>query len=79
MTATSAGSTTPARRWLFPWAAGYQRAWLSRDMVAGIALGVVMIPQGMAYAELAGLPPSRGCTPPSSAWWLTPLSALHLT
>lgn len=60
MTTTSAGSTTPARRWLFPWAAGYQRAWLSRDIVAGIALGVVMIPQGMAYAELAGLPAVTG-------------------
>ncbi len=43
-----------------PWAAGYQRAWLSRDIVAGIALGVVMIPQGMAYAELAGLPAVTG-------------------
>ncbi len=29
-------------------------------MVAGIALGVVMVPQGMAYATLAGLPPEVG-------------------
>lgn len=60
MTATPTGSTTTAKRWLLPWAAGYQRAWLSRDIVAGIALGVVMIPQGMAYAELAGLPAVTG-------------------
>lgn len=48
------------RRWLLPWTAGFQRGWIGRDLVAGIALGVVMIPQGMAYAELAGMPPVTG-------------------
>jgi high affinity sulfate transporter 1 len=43
-----------------PWRAGFQRAWIPRDVVAGIALGVVMVPQGMAYATLAGLPPEVG-------------------
>jgi high affinity sulfate transporter 1 len=48
------------RRWLLPWMAGFQRGWLGRDVVAGVALGVVMIPQGMAYAELAGVPAVAG-------------------
>ena len=48
------------RRWLLPWTAGFQPAWIGRDLVAGIALGVVMIPQGMAYAELAGMPVVTG-------------------
>ena len=48
------------KRRLLPWTAGFQRSWLSRDLVAGVALGVVMIPQGMAYAELAGVPAVAG-------------------
>ena len=38
----------------------YQKAWLGRDAVAGIVLCTLLIPQGMAYAELAGLPPITG-------------------
>jgi high affinity sulfate transporter 1 len=38
----------------------YQRAWLSHDLVAGFVLTALLIPQGMAYAELAGLPPVTG-------------------
>ncbi len=38
----------------------YERTWLSRDLVAGIVLVTLLVPQGMAYAELAGLPPITG-------------------
>ena len=38
----------------------YQRGWLARDVVAGIVLSTLLVPQGMAYAELAGLPPITG-------------------
>lgn len=38
----------------------YQRGWLPRDLVAGIVLSTLLVPQGMAYAELAGLPPITG-------------------
>src|SRR6266436_967815 len=38
----------------------YQRAWLTRDLVAGVVLTTLLVPQGMAYAELAGLPPITG-------------------
>src|ERR1700752_3914728 len=38
----------------------YQRKWLGKDVVAGIVLSTLLVPQGMAYAELAGLPPITG-------------------
>ncbi len=41
-------------------AATYDRSWLPRDVVAGIVLATLLVPQGMAYAELAGLPAING-------------------
>jgi high affinity sulfate transporter 1 len=38
----------------------YRREWLGKDVVAGIVLTTLLVPQGMAYAELAGLPPITG-------------------
>lgn len=38
----------------------YRWAWLSKDVVAGLVLTALLVPQGMAYAELAGLPPITG-------------------
>ena len=38
----------------------YQAPWLRRDLVAGIVLTTLLVPQGMAYAQLAGLPPITG-------------------
>ena len=38
----------------------YQRKWLPRDIVAGLVLSALLVPQGMAYADLAGLPPVTG-------------------
>ena len=38
----------------------YRRRWLPKDLVAGIVLTTLLVPQGMAYAELAGLPPITG-------------------
>ena len=38
----------------------YNRAWLAKDIVAGIVLCALLVPQGMAYAELAGLPAITG-------------------
>src|SRR3954469_4642181 len=40
--------------------AGYHRAWLVKDVIAGVVLTTLLVPQGMAYAELAGLPPITG-------------------
>jgi high affinity sulfate transporter 1 len=38
----------------------YQPAWLRYDLVAGVVLAAILVPQGMAYAELAGLPAVTG-------------------
>ncbi len=38
----------------------YQRRWLRSDVVAGLVLAAILVPQGMAYAQLAGLPPVTG-------------------
>ena len=38
----------------------YRRGWLAKDVVAGVVLTTLLVPQGMAYAELAGLPPITG-------------------
>lgn len=48
--------------WLPPvrWLGGYQRAWLSGDIVAGVTLAAYAIPVSLAYATLAGLPPQVG-------------------
>lgn len=41
-------------------ASSYRREWLGKDLVAGIVLTTLLVPQGMAYAELAGLPAITG-------------------
>jgi SulP family sulfate permease len=42
------------------WLRGYHRIDLRRDLLAGGIVAVMLIPQGMAYAMLAGLPPVYG-------------------
>ncbi len=39
---------------------GYQRAWLRSDLLAGITVAAYLVPQVMAYATIAGLPPVAG-------------------
>ena len=38
----------------------YQRAALPGDLTAGVIVAIMLVPQGMAYAVLAGLPPQTG-------------------
>ena len=42
------------------WLPRYERAWLTRDAVAGVTLAAYAIPVSLAYATLAGLPPEYG-------------------
>ncbi|AOG22212.1 SulP family inorganic anion transporter [Acidovorax sp. RAC01] len=42
------------------WLRGYRRSLLAGDMVAGAIVTVMLIPQSLAYALLAGLPPQMG-------------------
>ncbi len=59
-------ATNPLPRGLEKWVPGvrsvrtYQRGWLRRGLVAAVVLSALLVPQGMAYAELAGLPAITG-------------------
>ena len=57
---TPVGHPVSLRGWVLPSLAGYQGRWASRDIVAGLVLSALLVPQGMAYAELAGMPPVTG-------------------
>lgn len=46
----------PALEWL----PTYRSDWLKQDLFAGLTVGVMLVPQGMAYALLAGMPPIYG-------------------
>ena len=48
------------------WACHYPRPLLRGDLVAGLTVAVMLIPQGMAYANLAGMPPVTGLTQPGA-------------
>lgn len=56
------GANHGLRRYLpfLGWLLHYRRADLPNDLVAGIVTAIMLIPQSMAYAQLAGLPPQVG-------------------
>ena len=59
---------TPALSWhrlipslpILEWGRGYDRDTLTSDLMAALIVTVMLIPQGLAYALLAGLPPEVG-------------------
>jgi MFS superfamily sulfate permease-like transporter len=55
-----AARSSDGRRFLPGWLGGYHRAWLVPDVVAGLIVGSVLVPQTVAHAQIAGLPPSAG-------------------
>ncbi|MEH0449202.1 sulfate permease [Streptomyces sp. B21-102] len=50
---------------------GYRRAWLAGDLLAGVTVAAYLVPQVMAYAGVAGLPPVAGL------WAILPALALY--
>lgn len=42
------------------WIRTYDRSLLFGDLIAGITVGIMLVPQGMAYAMIAGMPPIYG-------------------
>ena len=46
----------PVRHWL----PQYERRWLRPDLIAAAAVWAVLVPEGIAYASLAGMPPATG-------------------
>jgi high affinity sulfate transporter 1 len=56
-------TATTARPHLAPiagWLPAYQRAWAMTDILAGLAIWAVMVPEGMAYAGIVGVPAIMG-------------------
>ncbi|WP_340383963.1 sulfate permease [Streptomyces sp. SS7] len=51
--------------------AGYRRAWLRGDLLAGVTVAAYLVPQVMAYAGVAGLPPVAGL------WAILPALGLY--
>ena len=49
-------ANVPATTWL----RHYERGWLGKDLLGGLAAGAVVIPQAMAYATIADLPVEVG-------------------
>jgi SulP family sulfate permease len=42
---------------ILSWLPDYQGRWLRADLIAGLTIMALLVPEGMAYAELAGVPP----------------------
>jgi high affinity sulfate transporter 1 len=51
--------------------AGYRRTWLRGDLVAGVTVAAYLVPQVLAYATIAGLPPVAGL------WAIVPALAAY--
>ncbi|XP_064439694.1 sodium-independent sulfate anion transporter isoform X9 [Mirounga angustirostris] len=45
---------------ILAWLPDYSLQWLKMDFIAGLSVGLTVIPQALAYAEVAGLPPQYG-------------------
>jgi high affinity sulfate transporter 1 len=62
MSNSSADLASAARKFLpiLGWLPAYRREWLLPDVLAGVALWAVMVPEGMAYAGIVGVPPIMG-------------------
>src|SRR5271154_1355096 len=46
--------------WLFPSLHGYRRDWLRGDLIAGLTVWAVLVPEALAYASIAGVSPVVG-------------------
>ncbi len=63
---TSTPSTNRSLHWLLRympilhWLPKYQLSWLRADIIAGLTVWAVMVPEAMAYAGIAGVPPLVG-------------------
>jgi len=60
MSGSSAGGPWARLVPIVGWLPGYRRPDLTADLRAGTTVGVLVIPQAMAYAALAGVPPIAG-------------------
>jgi hypothetical protein len=60
VTAVTVRSRVRFPPWLFSSLFPYRRSWLTRDLVAGITVWAVLVPEALAYASIAGVSPVVG-------------------
>ena len=60
LTSVRPGSLAQRLLPVLSWLPGYRRDWLLPDVLAGLAVWAVMVPEGMAYAGIVGVPPIMG-------------------
>ncbi|TQM61847.1 SulP family inorganic anion transporter [Humibacillus xanthopallidus] len=72
--------TTRRPRWLAPSFGGYRRTWLTGDLLAGLTVWAVLVPESLAYATIAGVSPVVGLYAAVPSLILYPLlgSSRHL-
>lgn len=60
LTATSGWRS--ARRFIpgLRWMEGYSRSWLRPDLLSAVTIGAMLVPQGLAYAQIVGVRPAAG-------------------
>jgi hypothetical protein len=85
MTTTTLSRQKPKRtlKSFFPivsWLPNYKAAWLQPDTIAALTVWALLVPEAMAYAGIAGMPPrSTASTPRPWPCWATPSSARRST
>ena len=72
-----AGNRQP---WLFASLRGYRREWLTKDLIAGLTVWAVLVPEALAYATIAGVSPVIGlyAAPPALILYAAFGSSRHL-
>jgi SulP family sulfate permease len=60
VTEAPAGLLQRLGTFLLPTLAGYRSEWLGRDLYASLILWTLLVPQALAYAQTAGMPPEYG-------------------
>ena len=51
---------TLGRFWAHYWLRNYQKAWLRPDVIAGVTVAAIAVPESLGYAVIVGLPPETG-------------------
>src|SRR5262245_12793571 len=65
---------------IFPSMTGYRRPWLRLDLIAGLTVWAVLVPESLAYASIAGVSPVIGlyAAPPALLLYAAVGSSRHL-